>query len=208
MAYLVGSMCRVERDLVPVTNTGTRLAKLAQPIASTKSDLDELIYVTIHDVLPIPALEVPIDELRRFKDTHAEQLRDLRVYITGKLAELVLIPDRTVRAAKLAEVKRQVREEVQRLQAEMSKRSWPVRLGGACALASPALSIGTAVASGGTALALGLGVASAVAGVATAAAGLGYRKERTLAPRSPTRRWPAGCVPRRVGAPICSVLGG
>jgi phage tail tape-measure protein len=120
----------------------------------------------------------------------------------------VLIPDRTVRAAKLAEVKRQVREEVQRLQAEMSKRSWPVRLGGACALASPALSIGTAVASGGTALALGLGVASAVAGVATAAAGLGYRKERTLAPRSPTRRWPAGCVPRRVGAPICSVLGG
>jgi hypothetical protein len=172
MAYLVGSMCRVQRDLVPVTNAGARLAKLAQPIAGTKSDLDELVYVTIHNVLPIPALKVPVDELRRFKDTHAEQLRDLRVYIMGKLAELVLIPDRTVRAAKLAEVKREVCEDVRRLQEEMSKRRWPVRLGGACALASPVLSLGTAVASGGNALALGLGVASAVAGVAAATAGL------------------------------------
>jgi hypothetical protein len=172
MAYLVGSMCRVERDLVPVTNASAQLAKLAQPIAGTKSDLDELVYVTIHDVLPIPTQEVPLDELCRFKDTHAERLRDLRVYLTAKLADLVLIPDRTVRVAKLAEVQREVREDVRRLQAEMSKRSWPVRLGGACALASPVLSIGTAVASGGTALALGLGVASAVAGVATAAAGL------------------------------------
>lgn len=172
MAYLVGSMCRIERDLVPVTDAGARLAKLAQPIGGTKSDLDELVYVTIHDVLPIPALEVAIDELRRFKDTHAEQLRDLRVYITGKLADLVLVPDRTVRAAKLAEVKREVREDVRRLQAEMSKRGWPVRLGGACALAGSALSVGTAVASGGTALALGLGVTSAVAGIVAATSGL------------------------------------
>ena len=79
---------------------------------------------------------------------------------------------------------------------------------GQSALAEPVrslirpLSIGRAVASGGTALTLGFGVASAVAGVATAADGM--RLPQGADSRSPTRRWPVGCVLHRVPAPICS----
>ena len=172
MAYLVGSICRVEDDLVPVTDVDDRLAHLARPAVSSKSELDELVSVTIRDVLPIPTSDIPLNELSRFKADNSEQLRNLRIHLNGKLADLVLIKDETVRAAKIAEAQREIGENVMRLQEKMERRNWPIVLGGAAALASPALGIAAAVVTGGAALALGLGLGSAVTGLGGAAAGM------------------------------------
>ena len=172
MAYLVGSICRVEGDLVPVTDVDDRLTRLARPAVNSKSELDELVSVTIRDVLPIPSAVIPLDELSRFKAENSEQLRNLRIHLNGKLADLVLIQDETVRSAKIAEAQREIDESVKRLQEKMKHRRWPIILGGAAALASPALGVATAVVTGGAALALGLGLGSAVSGLGGAAAGL------------------------------------
>jgi hypothetical protein len=172
MAFLVGSICRVENDLVPVTDMDERLTRLARPVASSKSKLDELVSATIQDVLPIPAADIPLRELSRFKADNAEQLRNLRIHLNGKLADLVLIRDETVRAAKTAEAQREISESVRRLQEKMGRHSWPIVLGGAAALASPALGIGAAIVTGGAALALGLGLGSAVTGLGGAALGM------------------------------------
>jgi hypothetical protein len=174
MTYLVGCICREEPDLVPVTDVEDRLAQLARPAVGSKAVLDELVYATIQDVLPIPAVRVPFQDLRRFKDDHAEQLRSLRIHLTGKLAELVLIHDQVVRAAKLAEVQREIAESVTRLEEALNKRRWPLMLGGAAALASPALGAGATVVTGGVALAVGLGLATAVTGLGAAAAALRF----------------------------------
>lgn len=172
MAYLVGSICRVEDGLVPVTDVGDRLARLARPAVNTKSRLDELVSVTIRDVLPVPPAEVPLDELSRFKAENSELLRNLRIHLNGKLADLVLIADETVRAAKVAEARRELDESIKRLAETIKRRRWPVVLGGAAALASPALGIATAAVTGGAALALGLGLGSAVVGLGGAVAGM------------------------------------
>jgi hypothetical protein len=172
MAYLVGSICRVEGGLVPVTDVSDRLARLAQPALSTKSQLDELVSVTIRDVLPVPSADIPLDELRRFKADNSELLRNLRIHLNGKLADLVLTADETVRAAKVAEARREVDGDVKRLTETMERRRWPVVLGAAAALASPALGIATAIVTGGAALALGLGLGSAISGLGGAAAGM------------------------------------
>ena len=172
MAYLVGSICRVEGQLMPVTDVGDRLARLARPVVSSKSKLDELVSVTIHDVMPVPSTDIPLDELSRFKAENSEQLRNLRIHINGKLADLILIPDETVRAAKIAEAQREIDESVKRLEERMKRRRWPIVLAGAAALACPALGIAAAVVTGGAALALGLGVGSAATGLGGAAAGM------------------------------------
>lgn len=76
---------------------------------------------------------------RRFKVENSEQLHNLRVHLNGKLADLVLIQDQTVRSAKIAEAQREIDESVKRLQEKMRHRRWPIVLGGAAALASRSL---------------------------------------------------------------------
>jgi hypothetical protein len=172
MAYLVGSICRVDGDLMPVTDAGDSLELLAQPADGSKPKLDELVSVTVHDVLPVPSKPIPVDQLSRFKDDNVEQLHNLRVHLKGKLADLVLIQDETVRAAKTAEAQREIGEHVRRLEETMKRRRWPIVLGGAAALGAPVLGIAAAVVTGGAALALGLGVASGVSGLGGAAAAM------------------------------------
>src|SRR5262249_16164187 len=86
MAYLVGSICREEEDLFPVTDESASLVELTQPMDDTRLRLDSLLSVTISDALPVPSQTIPVEEIARFKNDHEEQLHRLRIYLKDRLA--------------------------------------------------------------------------------------------------------------------------
>jgi hypothetical protein len=172
MSYLVGSICRVQGDMFPVSGESDALTKLAQPVDDTRSHLNSLLSVTIKDVLPAPSQTIPVHELAKFKVDHAEQLRHLRIYLKSQLADIVTIDDEFLRQTKIDGTRQEIEREVKHLSEQMSKRNWPTELGAIAAVASPAVGMAVTVITGGVALAIGLGIVVAATGIAGAAGGL------------------------------------
>jgi hypothetical protein len=170
MAYMIGSLCRVDESLFPVTDTKSSLHSLVEPTGGdAASRLRELRYATIMQILPVPSRPVPADELASFKDRHGDQLRRLRRYLNGKLVDLAAIDDDFVRDTKTESVLQEIHDDVAVLAEQMNKKRWPrivfVGVGG---LVASAAAVGLTIASGGTALAVGLGVTGGVASLGPA----------------------------------------
>lgn len=163
MDYLVGSICRI-KGFWPVTDSSQTLSDLAKPVDNTSSRLTELRYATIMDVLPTPSHPVPPLELARFKEHNRDALRRLRIYLNGKIADLITIDDEHLRQVKTDSILQEIHDDVTRLTEQMSKQRWPaIMLTGVAGIAAAGLVVGQAIATGGTALAIGLGIGAGVA---------------------------------------------
>lgn len=162
MAYLVGSVCREDNSLFPVTDTrDTLLSLTVSGDDDVASRLRALRYAAITRALPVPSRLVPADELLSFKDRYADLLNRLRHYLNGQLVDLAMIDDDFARNAKTEGTLQNIHDDVAVLTEQMHKRRWPrIMLAGVGGLTASALTIGTAVSSGGSALALGLGITS------------------------------------------------
>lgn len=166
MAYLIGSACRNDRHLFPVTDTISHLQRLSQSVIPPVSRLAEMRYSAITQALPVPSRPVPPVELAKFKDRHYDELRRLRRYVNGHLADLAEIDDDEIRDARLEGLLQEIQDDVRELSHQMSRRNWPrIVLVGLAGLVASGAAIGTAVVTGGTALALGLGITGAIASV-------------------------------------------
>jgi len=170
MGYFVGSICRADRNLFPVTDSEDSLHSLIEPIGGqAASRLRRLQYSTITQALPVPSRLVDADELASFKDRHGDKLRRLRHHLNGQLADLATIDDDFVRDTKTESILQEIQDDVAVLVEQMQKRRWPrivfVGVGG---LIASAAAVGLTVASGGAALALGLGITAGVASMGPA----------------------------------------
>jgi hypothetical protein len=104
-----------------------------------------------------------VEELRAFKDQHAEQLRRCRTFLDGKLADLAGEVDVEARHARAAVAMQEIQDDVAILRQRMTKRRWPrVTLVGFGGIMGTALSTAATVAAGGFPLAVGLGVGAGV----------------------------------------------
>ena len=115
-----------------------------------------------------------------FKDKYCDELRRLRVYIDGRLAEMATIEDEVVRRARVASTLQEISDDVAALTEQMDKRQWPkASLVGVGGVVSSALTGAQAIATGGAALNVGLAV-----GAAALAAGVqGYQAVEMMGPR-------------------------
>lgn len=172
MLHLVGSICRYNRGLFPVTDTRLTLTGLTEPLDDKSSRLQDLRYAAIMGALPAPSGRVSPRELASFKGTHQDQLRKLHNHLNEKLKELADIDNDQLRQSATTKVLAEIRDDVRVLREQMS-RQWPrIILTSVAGLILGGLGLGAAVASGGTALALGLGVANVVGAQVPAAAGI------------------------------------
>jgi hypothetical protein len=162
MPYLVGSICRQNRGLYPVTDSSDNIRSLTAPAtADMATRLRELRYVAIREALPAPSRPVSVTELRSFRDSHGEELRRLRRYLNSNLVYLAEIDDDRDRHEMTQDVLQGIRDDVAVLTEQMKKRRWPkITLIGVGGLVGSALATAAAIASGGAALVIGLGVAS------------------------------------------------
>jgi uncharacterized protein DUF6236 len=169
MNYLVGAVCKTTKHFFPVTDTGASLRHLARPLLQPAGQLAEMRYVAITQALPVPSRVVPPGEIADFKQRYSDQLRRLRIYLNGHLADLAEIDDEYLRDAKLESLLQEIRDDVEILRERMARRRWPrIVLVGVAGLIASGAAIGAAVASGGTALALGLGVSGGMASLGPA----------------------------------------
>lgn len=169
MAYLVGSICRINPGFCPVTDSSQTLDSLTQSVDNTSSRLAELRYATIMEALPMPCQPVPPLKLARFKERYGDELRRLRIYLNGKLADLVAIDDEYLRDVKRDSILQEIRDDVARLTEQMSKQGWPkIIFFGVAGVVAVGLAVGTAIVTGGSALALGLGIGGQVAALGPA----------------------------------------
>jgi hypothetical protein len=125
MAYLVGSVCRQNPGFYPVTDTKQALAALGPTTGSMATRLQELRYAAVTQALPVPSRPIPPMELASFKEEHGEQLRRLRLFLNGQLADLAEIDDTDILEAKIGWVLQSIRDDVARLHEQMTRRSWP-----------------------------------------------------------------------------------
>ena len=160
MAYLVGSVCREDNSLFPVTDTrDTLLSLTVSGDDDVASRLRALRYAAYHSALPVPSRLVPADELLSFKDRYADLLNRLRHYLNGQLVDLAMIDDDFARNAKTEGTLQNIHDDVAVLTEQMHKRRWPrIMLAGVGGLTASALTIGTAVSSGGLPLPLASGL--------------------------------------------------
>lgn len=187
MAYLVGSACRNDKHLFPVTDAISDLHRLGQPVVPPVSRLAAMRYAAITQALPVPSRPVSPTELAEFKDRHYDQLRRLRCYMNGHLADLAEIDDDDVRDAKLESLLQEIHDDVEVLRERMSRRHWPrIVLVGVAGLVASAATIGATIATGGAALALGLGITGGIASVGPA----GYQAADLMRSRAFDERSP------------------
>jgi hypothetical protein len=166
MAYLVGSICRINPGFYPVTDTSQTLADLAQPTENTSSRLAELRYATIMDALPMPSQPVTPSQLVEFKDQkdNENRLHLLRNHLNRQLADVVNEEDEYLRQVKMQGIQQEIHDEVEVLTERMSRQPWPrIILGGVAGVVAAGLTVGAVIATGGGALALGLGIGGAIA---------------------------------------------
>ena len=170
MAYLVGSICRADDRLFPVTDSRSSLSNLITPNKDTvTSRFRALRYTTITQALPVPSRLIPVAELASFKERYGDQLHRLQRHLNGQIVDLAVIEDDSLRSAKAESVIQEIQDDVAVLTEHMLKRRWPkVVLAGVGGLVASALAAGTAIASGGGALAVGLGIASGLASMGPA----------------------------------------
>ena len=173
MLYIVGSICRCEHGLFPVTDTRLSLSALTESFDDKPFRLQNLKLSVIRGALPTPSAPVPPKELASFKGTHEAQLRKLHNYLNEKLKELATLDNDQLREDEIPKILAEIRDDVKVLQEQMSKKQWPkIILTGVGGVIVGGLSVGAAVATGGTALALALGVAAATGAQVPAAAGI------------------------------------
>lgn len=169
MAYLAGSICRMNPGFYPVSDNSQTLTCLMQPVDDTSSRLAELRYATIMHALPMPSELVPPLELARFKERHGDELRRLRIHLNGKLADLIAIDDEYLLNVKTESILQEIHDDVARLTEQMSRQPWPkIIFAGVAGVVAAGLTVGTAVVTGGAALALGLGIGGSVAALGPA----------------------------------------
>jgi hypothetical protein len=180
--YLTALMLAQENDLDPLARDQKALSDLTRPTVNITDAIQTLRCATIMDALPVPVNPVPIGQLIEFKRHHAIQLRELREYLSGKLAELALIDDESIRLTRAEIIKHEVRQDIMLLSQQMSKRYWPkIAFGGIAGIAASALATGAAAASGGATLPTGLGIAAGLTGIPPAiiCAGEAFRTARS-----------------------------
>jgi hypothetical protein len=187
MAYVVGTICRLNHGYFPVTDSSSELASLVSMTSDFHSRLRELRYVTIANALPVPSQPVPPAHLASFKEMHHEELHRLRSYLNYRLADLAATDDAALRETKLEWTMQEISDDVARLRQQMLKRQWPkIILAGVGGILGSALLVGATIASPGAALAVGLGLAGGVLTLPSALyqAGdlLGARRVTTRAP--------------------------
>ena len=181
--YLAASMLRQESSFEPVTDSNEDLTALARPVASATDALQTFSRAAIMDALPVPTYPISIGELIEFKRKHVTQLRELRTYLSGKLAELALVNDEFVRATRAEIIKHELRKDVTQLSRQMSRRNWPrIAFGGIAGIVASVFATGSAATSGSAALPLGLGIAAGVTSIppAVIAAGEIFRTARSI----------------------------
>jgi hypothetical protein len=180
MAYLAGVISGRNEGFLPVTDSRRSLAALAPAGPDLEDKLRELRFAVVR-ALPAPSQPVPVNDLREFKERHRDELRNLRIYVDGKLADLATADDET-RQIKLKSVIQEIQGDTARLREQMIKRRWPkVVLVGLGGVMGAALATAATVATGGAALVVGLGVGSGLVG---AGAGAAYQlSEIVRAPR-------------------------
>lgn len=172
MSYLIGWVCQSDknRHLFPVTDRGSRLHRMNDPLVPQARPLAEMRYAVITKALPVPSRSVPPIELARFKDQHRDELRRLRCYLNDQLIDLADTKNDELRDAKLESLIQNIRDDVEVLKERMTRRRWPrIALVGVGGLVASGAAIGAAVATGGSALALGLGIAAGSASMGPSA---------------------------------------
>jgi hypothetical protein len=168
VAYLAGSACRQYQGFFPVTDSNFAQAGVMPLIGASPSFSQEWRYSAITKALPIPSRLIPPKEIRSFKDKHREELRRLRLYLNGHLAELATIQDADFRAARISSIFEEIKDELAIVRERMSKRRWPLALAGVGGVVASGLDIGATIASGGDALALGLGISAGAVAILAA----------------------------------------
>lgn len=153
MTYLATTLGAVQEfKMDPVTDS---LDLLVRTSSTHKERVEGLRLALLEAVLPSPEAPVPIDELRRFKGQHGEQLSKFRMLIEEELIDLAAIEDDEARFQKQRLVQDRLRGEVDELAARMRERRWPrvvfAAIGG---IAAVGVTAGVAIASGGATLAL------------------------------------------------------
>jgi hypothetical protein len=189
MDYLVGWLCRTDRDmhLFPVTDTSSQLRRMSEPLGAPARPLARMRYATITQALPVPSRAVSPTELARFKDQHHDELRRLRCYLNDQLVDLAETEDGERRDAKLESLIQNIRDDVEVLTERMTQRRWPrIVLVGVAGLVASGAAIGAAIATGGTALALGLGITAGTASMGPSAyQATDIFRSRRFDPRAP-----------------------
>ena len=169
ISYLIGSLCRTDPTLFPVTDKG-HLAALGLPDDDSSRKIAILRQTVIAEALPVPSGLVPARELAWFKEKHGDQLHRLQIYLNDRMADLALLEDNVIRKAKVDSILQEIHDDVSVLHEQMSRRNWPnLAFAGVGGIVASALAIGTAIAAGGDPLTLGLGISGGVASIGPAA---------------------------------------
>jgi len=169
MGYLASVMSAAAPGMLPVTDRSQAVATLAGTSGDVLQRLSALRYRVITEALPAPTGPVSADELRRFKDHHADKLHRCRRHLDGKLADLAAQTEPALQEVQALAVLQEIEDDVARLTEQMRQRRWPgVTLRGFGGVMGAALATAATIASGGTALAVGLGVGAAAMGTLTA----------------------------------------
>lgn len=170
MAYIAGSLCRVDPTLFAVTDKSSSLAALLPPEDDTPHRLQALRQAIITEALPVPSRPVPVREIASFKEGHRDQLRRLQRYLNKQLVDIAPIEDDYVRKVKIDSVLQEITDEVAVLREQMSKRNWPrLVLAGVAGVVASALTVGAGIATGGSALAIGMGIGGGAVSLGPAA---------------------------------------
>ena len=164
MKYLAGVISANMGNALPVTDQLDDLAGPAPTTDGTVPRLAELRYAVIDRALPAPQGEVPVDEIVKFKDEHAQELKRCRRYLDKQLAKIAsdYDPDgpREIWQANMNWAMQEIEEDVADLKQAMEKRRWPkVTLVGFGGVTAALLGAAATLLTSGSALLLGLAVA-------------------------------------------------
>jgi hypothetical protein len=177
MFYLAGAICGSHDDFLPVTDSEDAISLLGSENDNKITRLRKLRYTAVFNALPVPSQPIPAVEIARFKDEYNEELRRIRTFLDGKLADAAAIDDDDLRRVKTNEIMQEISHDVVVLRDHMKRRNRPrivfMGLGG---IAGAGLTLAATSVAGGDVLALGLGIAGGV----TSLAGAGYQAEEII----------------------------
>ena len=111
---------------------------------------EALRLTLLEGVLPAPEKPVPVDELKAFKDEHAQSRAAFRVMIEEELLRVALIDDSSSRQRQKELSEKRLRQEFEEIAAKMQERRWPkIVFGTVFGLAALGAAATATVATGG-----------------------------------------------------------
>lgn len=125
MGYLAAVLGRVdELASIPLTDDSAYLSPFITASSPTGPGLEALRTDVLSAILPAPAEALDADEIRRFKDSHGDELQRFRNRVEQKLVELAALQDKTLRARATDLFVEEARQDIDDLQRAMAERGW------------------------------------------------------------------------------------